>query len=95
MLNQRNRASKEYLTVTVTADVDLDQPVELATTAGHAQPADDDWVTATWIGEVAKVRQAQILLDDADLEVGPWSVWLRVTDNPEIPVLRVGPLLIT
>lgn len=93
---RRNRASLEYLTVTVTADVDLDtQVVELATTKAHAQPAPGDWRTATWIGDAAHTRQAQILLDDNDLTPGTWSVFLRLTDVPEVPVLEVGTVTIT
>lgn len=91
----RNRASLEYLTVLVTADIELNgQPVDIAATDHHDQPGDDDWVEATWIGATGNTRKAQILVDDADLSVGPWSVWVRVTDSPEIPVIRAGTLVI-
>ena len=91
----RNRASLEYLTVQATANVELDQqPVVLAWTQ-RTQPTDDDWHDATWIGDPATTRQARYLLNDADLGVGTWWIWARVTDNPEIPVLLVGSLVIT
>ena len=86
------QGSKEYLYVDITADQALDdQPVEVAVTT--ARPAVDSWQAATWVGDVGTSRSARILLDGL-LTVGAYTVWVRLTDNPEVPILNAGRLKI-
>lgn len=75
----------ELLSVSVTADVTLDaQPVEISFDRST-------WLSATWIGTAGTTRSAQVLLDATNLpSVGNWPVFVRVTDDPEIPVMLAG-----
>lgn len=79
------RGTTEYLTGTVTADVTLDtQPV--AVTFDKTT-----FVTAAWTGTAGTTRGWQVLLTDTNLPVNNQSfVYVRVTDNPEIPLFRAG-----
>lgn len=93
---ERNRDSLEYLTVSATADQVLDtQTVEIAIT--RSQPTAGDWLPAEWIGAAGTTRQARLTPAQVGTTRGPgtWYVFLRITDSPEIPVLPVGPLVIT
>lgn len=78
----------EYVHVTITADADpTGDTVEMAFTAGIPAPA--DWHQAEWVPDTT--YDARILLGDTiTLTAGTYTVWVRVTDNPEIPVLRAG-----
>lgn len=92
----RNRDSEEYTRVEVEADVTLDMTVEMAVTARTAQPEGADWVTASWLGAPGTERTAQADPSlTSNLEPGTWKVWVRLTDNPEQPVLEPGFLKIT
>lgn len=89
----RNRASVEYLNVPVTSDVTLDaQPVELAVVQG--QPAEDDWQTAAWQGSAGTTRTAR-LEPFIPPGTGTYSVFVRITDSPEVPVFRAGRITFT
>ncbi|TYK45177.1 hypothetical protein [Actinomadura decatromicini] len=86
--------SREYIHVPVSGAT-ADQPVELAVVdIGAEEPAEDDWVPAdVWDGSTAKLLigpGGTLLLAD-----GAYRVWVRVTAEPEIPVLRSGLLRIT
>lgn len=92
----RNRASVEYLSVEVEGDVDLDMVVELAVTPLSEQPEAGDWVSASWTGDLAPTRIARVDPDDVDgLAPATYRVWVRLTDNPEVPVVEAGRLKIT
>jgi hypothetical protein len=84
---RRPASSVEYVSAPVTSDVDLSAlPVEMAVSAGPLNPVEEDWQAAEWDGS------------DARLLVGPleagtmYSVWVRVTSSPEVPVIYSGPL---
>ena len=83
--------SVEYLFADVTADQTLDaQPVEI----GVGRTVDTAaWEAATWLGDAGTTRTARILLDGT-LEVGKHLVFVRVTDNPEVPIVKAGVLRI-
>jgi hypothetical protein len=74
-------------------------PVAMAFTTGSAEPG--NWVTASWDGSSPRSDGsyvAQCLVGpggDAVLVVGSYSIWLKVTDSPEVPVRNVGLLTIT
>lgn len=65
-------------------------------------PGTSDWRTGAWeTTSVAgkTVYVAQVLVGPANggvpLAVGPWKVFAKVVDNPDIPVWEVGTLQIT
>lgn len=81
--------TKELFKVRITALEDLDtQPVRLGFMLEDAKPTDEDMHEATWQGDVGKSREAGVMVGpdtDIELTAGGYTVWYRVTDNPEIP----------
>ena len=75
----------EYLTATLTATVTLDaQPVAFSFDGVT-------YTSASWVGAAAKRRKAQILLNAGNWPgAGTRTVYVKVTDSPEIPVINVG-----
>ena len=91
--------SVEYVYVPVTANVDLDeQPVTFAFVPGNAAPTGaTSWAVGVWVGEVAPVRTARVLIGPGtavELQPGEFSVWVRVDDDPEEPVRKAGTLTV-
>ena len=80
--------SVEYLTVTVTADVTLgSQPVALSLDRGVT------WLPATWQGDPGTTRQARTDEPVTFTRPSPYRdtpVLVRVTDNPEVPLIAAG-----
>jgi hypothetical protein len=65
-------------------------------------PGNADWRTGTWETTTVSGKAlyvAQCLVGPANsgvsLSVGPWNVWVKVVDNPDVPVRQVGTLQIT
>lgn len=98
--------SREYVRVPVRAqaagllvDPSADA-VAMAFLAGQAAPESGDWLAASWDVDstVTPARYwAQCLVGPGgtvELAAGVYSVWVRVTDAPEIPVRRAGQLRI-
>lgn len=85
--------SKEYLTVPITG-LEGGETAEIAVVAPTVEePASGDWKPATLVGSDAK-----ILLGPGTalpLPNGVYRIWVRITSDPEIPVLRSGLLRIT
>lgn len=79
--------SKEYILISVTADVVVtDDPVAWAFTDPGVDPS--AWTAGDWAGS-----RARILVGpggSVTLTKGLRDVWLKVTDSPEIPVRKVG-----
>lgn len=91
---RRNRLSQEYLEVKVRADTMLvDQPVTIAVT--RAQPDLGDFAGAAWKGLAGTTRTARLHPDQVPHGTGTWRVYVQVTDDPEIPVILAGLLIIT
>lgn len=68
-------------------------PVEIAVLpSGDADPDPSDWLDATWAqGPRSKVATALV----GPLAPGRYGVWVRVTADPEVPVMRAsGTLLV-
>ena len=63
-----------------------------------ASPGVSDWHTGSWITTTSGIYAAQILLGPANggyvLPVGTYNVWIRITDNPEVPVEQIDLLQI-
>lgn len=84
--------SVEYLTVTVTADVELvDQPIEISIDRGET------WLPAVWQGDPGTTRKARTVAPVAfdappasNMRPSSHTVWVRVTDNPEVPIVSAG-----
>lgn len=64
-------------------------------------PGTSDWKTGSWASTTAVngVYLAQILIGPKNsgvvLALGSYTIWVQITDNPEIPVMAVGSLAIT
>lgn len=81
------RGSTEYLTVSVTADITLDaQPVAFSFDRTI-------WLPAEWVGTAGTTRSARLLVSDTNLPAPPTTstaVYVKVTDNPEVPIVQAG-----
>jgi hypothetical protein len=81
------RDSVEYLEVTVTADGVLDaQPVYVSFDRV-------DWLECVWQGTAGLTRTAAVLGTNANLPTNTSDVYVKVTDNPEVPVVHAGRLI--
>jgi hypothetical protein len=106
MLNV-DRDSRQYVQaqVDVTVQGQTYNPtvdvVEFSFTAVSARPA--TWYTGTWDGTQpipgTNSYRAQVLIGPGSngptLTVGRYTVWIRITDNPEQPIINVGQLIVT
>jgi len=96
-----DRLSTEWDRVVVTASADpTADVVEMAYTGVGTHPDSEDWNAGEWEpdeldvgGWVARCLVGPV--DGVDLAEGTYERWLRVTDSPEVPVLRVGTLAVT
>jgi len=77
-------------------------PVQFAFMPTATQvPQDTDWVAGSWDTDPAGViypYSAKCLVGPAgtaDLGIGTYIIYVKVTDNPEIPVLIVGQLQVS
>lgn len=94
--------STEYIRVPIAATVNnfpynpTGDVVAFAFTTG-ANPASGDWHPGLWDSTNAPYV-AQCLVGPSGgvaLTVGTWVIWVKITDNPEVPVRAVGQLAIT
>jgi hypothetical protein len=70
--------------------------IVMAFTSGSTDPAGGDWVSATWrAGGPPYVAQTLVGPNGKTLAKGGWRVWVKITSNPELPVLRAGFLKVT
>lgn len=89
----RIHASEDGAAVDPTADT-----VVMAFVAEGASPGVSDWKTASWETDPSVTPDAyyaRCLVGPsgaATLTAGIYDVWVKATDNPEIPVLRAGSL---
>jgi hypothetical protein len=94
--------SREYLGVNVTADVELDeQPVSIAVHP-YSSTADPTLSPAEWVGDAGTTREARILVgpggDPSVVELtrgSTYRILVKVTDNPEAPVVEAYQLKVT
>lgn len=98
-----SKASTEYIRVPMSSERagapydPTGDTVQMAFLAGAGPPADADWKTASWDTDATTYPAtywAQCLIGPAGgtvtLTAGVWSVWVKVTDSPEVPVRRAG-----
>ena len=72
-------------------------PIQMAFMTGTTKPSLSDWKTGSWDTAPGPVYLAQVLIGPGSsivLGVGVYTVWLKITDSPEIPVDNVGYLTI-
>lgn len=108
MLIQIAVSSLEKIRVRIESSNDQGQPVnpttdtvQFAFTADRmTEPQSGDWVLGSWStwapgGTIKPVYRAVCLVGPGGaktLTAGRYWIWVRVTDNPEIPVLSAGEL---
>jgi hypothetical protein len=101
----KSRLDTSYVQVPVQAVVDgqaydpTSNAVSLAFMANWALPADEDWNEGVWSDSTAPgIYLAQCLVgpanDGVDLDVGTYTVWVQIVDDPEVPVINAGTLVI-
>lgn len=104
----RPHTSLEYLKVATNGtDVETGDPIDptgdvvrIAFMTHGAIPGDDDWIDATWADPDTSEHFTAFCLvgpgGDVELAKGYYSVFLKITDDPEIPVIRIpGRLTLT
>jgi hypothetical protein len=69
------------------------------TPATYPMTSPTSWATGTWVTFPGPAYWAQTLVGPMNggtaLSLGAYQVWLRITDNPEVPVLQSCMLTIT
>lgn len=88
---EMEKGSIEYLYADVVSDVTLDQQVvEMALAETLASVT---WLPAAWMGASGLARTARVLLDGTVAE-GKYQVFVKIHDNPEVPIIKAGTLRI-
>jgi broad specificity phosphatase PhoE len=100
--------SREYVSAAVTAKAagtpvnPTSDTVEFAFTTVTAKPASGDWKTGSWDGTQPQTPGnayiAHCLVGPGgtvELPAGRYTMWVRITDSPEVPVIPFGLLHIT
>lgn len=99
--------SKEYIRVPVFATEagavvnPTGDTVTMAFTTSGADPVGGDYKTASWEADataVPAIYYARCVVGPggaAVLTAGRYTVWVKLTDSPEVPVKRVGELVVT
>lgn len=99
--------SLEYVRVPVSARVSgnpvnpTSDTVAMAFMVGRTNPSVGDWKSASWDTDATTTPttyRAQCLVGPSGtvtLVPGVYQVWIKVTDNPEVPIKLAGPLKVT
>lgn len=91
-VQQRQRETTEYVRVDWVSDETLEsQVVEISVTLAGARPT--AWQAGVWEGAPATERTARTDMPVV-LGAGRYDVYSRLTDSPEIPVLRAYVLVV-
>jgi hypothetical protein len=64
----------------------------------RSHPTEGGWVDGFWITRAAGTILACVLVGPGgavELDPGTWAAWMRVVDNPTVPVAPVDVLTIT
>jgi len=67
----------------------------------NGEPTSGDWKTATWEADSSTnptTYYARCLVGPGGtvtLSDGDYQVWVKITDSPEVPVLKAGRLVVT
>jgi hypothetical protein len=96
-------ASLQYVKVPVSATVNgvaydpTSDTVQIAFTPVARDPDSADWLTASWETDGSSYF-ARVLVGpggSVQLAAGTFAVWVKVVDDPEVPVLQAGTITIT
>jgi hypothetical protein len=100
--------SREYVSAAITANAagtpvnPTNDVVEFAFTAVSTAPAPSDWKPGSWDGTQPRTPGGAYIAHclvgpggTIQLPAGRYTMWVRVTDNPEVPVIPFGQLVIT
>lgn len=92
----RSAESTEYVEAVVTSDVTLDAQVVEFVISSTAPVDGTVWTAGAWAGSAGTTRTARILVGPTDGALDPgkgrYTVYVRVVDTPEIPVIEAGVL---
>jgi hypothetical protein len=102
----KSRLDTSYVQVPIQAILNgesydpTNDPVVLAFMANWALPGSSDWNGGSWSDSTAPgIFLAQCLVGPANsgvaLDQGTYTIWVKITDNPEVPVINAGTLTIT
>jgi hypothetical protein len=93
------RGSVENLHTPVTADVSLTVAMTVAIAIGRNSDGTYTWLTSEWEGDEATTRTAvtstPVTFSAANYPLRNYTVYVKVTDTPEVPVIEAGQLVIT
>jgi len=95
---QVSSASKQFITVPVEEEITGGDPtgdiVTMAFPAVAAEPT--NYVSGSWV-TVSGIHYAQALIGPGatQLAVGFYDIYVKITDNPEVPVIKAGLLEVT
>lgn len=84
MINTYPRESVEFQPILITLDgtpFTTAADIEVSITAPSARPS-------TWIASTSLGGEIGVMIEN--LAVGSYTVWARITDSPEIPVINCG-----
>jgi hypothetical protein len=86
--------SVEYLEASVTADVSLTMVVAIAITKGSGTHT---WLAAGWTGAADTTRTARTTsaFDTGTLTRGQYGLYVKLTDSPEVPIIKAGEVSIS
>lgn len=81
------RGTAEYRTLTVVSNVELDSQA----VAVSWDRSEDGWIDAEWLGDSGLSRRLRVFIDDDAMPSrSSADVFVRITDNPEIPLIKAG-----
>lgn len=84
--------STVFVWVPVIAPVDVSSDAVAVAFMTSGKPIDADWHGAVWDDKAARIL---IGPNGIPLNPGTYTVWVKITDDPEIPVIPSGSLIIT
>lgn len=81
------RGATEYINAPVVANVTLSSQV-----VAFSFDAGVTWTAAAWVGSAGTTRTAQLLVVASTTFPAPgmYTLLVRVTDTPEIPIMNAG-----
>jgi hypothetical protein len=89
------RGSVEYVKARVTADVTLDDTVGVAISLLPSGTSTHTWLAGEWTGTADTQRVARTssaVTFDTAYPGSTYSVYVKLTDSPESPILAAGTL---
>jgi hypothetical protein len=100
---RRSVLTTEYIKVPVTALADgvavnvSGDAVFMAFPLHRVDPISGDWQAAAWEDDAGQLYIICLVGPEHSfsLPVGRYDIWVKVNDNPEVPVRKLNPLVVT